>query len=165
MSTNIHEYKTRLSWTGNTGSGTIDYNRYSRNFQWHSKDKPMIEGSSDPAFKGDPYRHNPEELLVASLSSCHMLWFLHLCADHGIVILAYEDHAEGTMEEEKQVLSKEGQRQIQGGHFSKVTLYPIATVARKEDIAKASELHQVAHKRCFIANSVNFPVQVQATFR
>jgi organic hydroperoxide reductase OsmC/OhrA len=109
----------------------------------------MIPGSSDPAFRGDPARWNPEELLVAALSSCHKLWYLHLCAEAGIVVVAYIDHAEGVMEE-----TSDG-----SGSFRHVILHPKVTVAPGSDRAKAHALHDAAHAQCFIARSVNFPVR------
>jgi organic hydroperoxide reductase OsmC/OhrA len=145
-----HHYAITVEWTGNTGTGTSGYKSYERRHEITSaaRSKPPIPGSSDPAFRGDPARWNPEELLVASLSACHKLWYLHLCADAGIVVLDYVDHADGTMEE-----SADG-----SGRFKHVVLRPEVTVAQASDIGKAAQLHDVAHSKCFIANSVNFPV-------
>jgi len=117
--------------------------------------KPAILASSDPAFHGDPGRHNPEDLLVASVSGCHMLWYLHLCAVNKVVVLGYEDNAAGTMEE-----TGDG-----GGHFVEVTLHPTITVTAQSDLDTARRLHHDAHEKCFIASSVNFPVRVQPEFR
>ncbi|MCF8200022.1 MAG: OsmC family protein, partial [Sulfuritalea sp.] len=100
-------------------------------------------------------RWNPEEMLVASLSSCHMLWYLHLCAQAKITVLAYHDDAQGTMVE-----GADG-----GGHFSQVTLRPVATLAAGSDEVAAKALHEQAHHLCFIANSVNFPVAIEPTVR
>src|SRR5580700_11290527 len=145
-----HHYKVTVEWTGNTGTGTSGYRNYARRHEISAgTQKPAIPGSSDPAFRGDPSRWNPEELLVASLSACHKLWYLHLCAIAGIVVVAYVDHAEGFMEE-----TPDG-----SGHFQRVILRPEVTVAPGTDIAKAGELHTEAHAKCFIANSVNFPVE------
>jgi organic hydroperoxide reductase OsmC/OhrA len=116
--------------------------------------KPDIAGSSDPAFRGDPARHNPEDLLVASLSACHMLWYLALCAKAGIVVTGYVDSANGTMVEEA-----DG-----GGRFTGVTLRPVATLAADADLAVARNLHEDAHRLCFIARSVNFPVACEPQF-
>ena len=146
-----HRYHTKLEWTGNTGKGTTDYRSYKRDHEISSPGKTVILGSSDPNFRGDPTRYNPEELLVSSLSACHMLWYLHLCADAGIVVESYEDEAEGTME-----LSADG-----GGRFVRVTLRPHVRVIGS--VAQAEALHHRAHELCFIANSVNFPVEHQAT--
>jgi len=143
-----HHYVVAVTWTGNTGTGTSGYRDYQRHHEISAGQKPSIPGSSDPAFRGDPARWNPEELLVASLSACHKLWYLHLCAEVGIVITAYVDHAEGVMEE-----TADG-----SGHFESVTLRPRVTVGSGSDLAKARALHDIAHQKCFIANSVNFPV-------
>jgi organic hydroperoxide reductase OsmC/OhrA len=145
-----HRYAVTVKWTGNTGTGTSGYKNYERQHEISTgADKPLIPGSSDPAFRGDPARWNPEELLVASLSACHKLWYLHLCAEAGIVVVDYIDSAEGMMEE-----TADG-----SGRFVRVILRPKVTVAPGCDIAKARELHDPAHAKCFIANSVNFPVQ------
>jgi len=141
-----HCYHTKLEWTGNTGKGTTDYRSYKRDHEISSPGKTAILGSSDPNFRGDPTRYNPEELLVSSLSACHMLWYLHLCADAGIVVETYEDEAEGIME-----VSADG-----GGRFVRVTLRPHVRVVGT--VAQAEALHHRAHELCFIANSVNFTV-------
>lgn len=145
-----HHYKVRMEWTGNTGSGTVNYRSYKRDHIYKVEGKPVISGSSDPSFLGDPARHNPEELLVASLSSCHMLWYLHLCASHGITVMSYHDEAEGLMEEG----SPEG-----GGKFTQVTLNPVVTISDATKVPLAESLHHEANKYCFIANSCNFPVK------
>lgn len=145
-----HRYIVTVKWTGNTGAGTSSYRSYERRHEIAAGDgKPAIPGSSDPAFRGDPARWNPEELLVAALSACHKLWYLHLCAVSGIVVVDYVDHAEGILRE-----TDDG-----SGHFERVILRPQVTVAPGSDLAKARELHEHAHEKCFIANSVNFPVQ------
>jgi organic hydroperoxide reductase OsmC/OhrA len=145
-----HRYSVVVEWTGNTGTGTSGYRDYERRYDISAGvRKPVIPGSSDPAFRGDPTRWNPEDLLVASISACHKLWYLHLCAEAGIAVLAYVDHAEGEMEE-----AADG-----SGRFTRVTLRPRVTVAAGADMAMARQLHAAAHAKCFIANSVNFPVQ------
>ena len=145
-----HGYSVLTRWTGNLGTGTSAYASYSRNHELCGPGKAVpIAGSSDPAFRGDSTRYNPEELLVASLSACHMLWYLHFCADAGIVVLEYFDDAHGTMVE------GEGG----GGHFTEVVLRPRVTITRPEQQGEALRLHDEAHRRCFIANSVNFPVK------
>ena len=152
----IHNYSVAITWTGNTGSGTSDYRSYSRSHEIAAGDrKPVIPGSSDPAFRGDPARWNPEELLVASISACHKLWYLHLCAVSGIVVTGYVDRAEGVLEE-----TADG-----SGRFLKVVLRPEITVLPGTDLEKARELHALAHKNCFIANSVNFPVHHEPAFK
>jgi organic hydroperoxide reductase OsmC/OhrA len=147
--TKTHHYAITVQWTGNTGTGTSSYRSYGRQHEITGEsDKPPIPGSSDPVFRGDPARWNPEELLVAALSACHQLAYLHLCAVAGIVVVAYEDHAEGVMQE-----TEDG-----SGSFQQVTLHPQVTVAPGSDATKAHELHEAAHTVCFIARSVNFPV-------
>lgn len=143
-----HQFKARIQWTGNTGSGTTRYDGYSRDHTIQCEGKPDILSSSAPVFRGDEHKYNPEDLLVASLSSCHMLWYLHLCADSGVNVLEYADYATGIMITEKGGIGK----------FSEVTLNPQVVVSEPSMIEKAIELHQVAHQKCFIANSVNFPV-------
>lgn len=145
-----HRYAVVVKWTGNTGTGTSGYRNYERRHEIFGEgEKPPIPGSSDPAFRGDQARWNPEEMLIASLSACHKLWYLHLCATVGIVVVAYTDNAEGFMEE-----TPDG-----SGRFKSVILRPEVTVAPGTNIAKARELHAEAHAKCFIANSVNFPVE------
>jgi len=150
-----HHYQTKIIWTGNRGEGTKTYRAYDRSFEIRIDNKPTILGSSDPSFLGDPGRHNPEEQLVAALSSCHLLWYLHLCVSEGIVVMDYTDEASGIMEE-----NQEG-----SGQFSEVTLCPKITIEKKEMIEKAMNLHEKAHKHCFIARSVNFPVKLNPEIR
>jgi organic hydroperoxide reductase OsmC/OhrA len=149
-----HSYTIRLDWTGNEGSGTSAYGAYSRSHEISAPRKPAIPGSSDPAFTGDPARWNPEELLVASLSACHQLWYLHLCAEAGIVVQAYSDEASGVMVEQP-----DG-----AGQFESVTLRPRARLARGADEQKARALHHEAAKMCFIARSVSFRVDHEPSF-
>ena len=143
-----HHYKATITWTGNLGSGTSNYRAYERNHIINVNGKPEIPASSDPSFRGDKTRYNPEELLVSSLSSCHMLWYLHLCSVAGVVVVDYSDEALGVMVE-----TANG-----GGYFKEVTLYPKVIVAEESMIEKANALHHEANKMCFVANSVNFPV-------
>lgn len=150
-----HAYQVNINWTGNKGQGTAGYRLYDRSHTLSINYKVPVLCSSDPAFLGDATLHNPEELLLASISSCHMLWFLHLCADAGIIVTAYFDNATGVMEE-----SKEG-----GGRFTSVTLYPQVTVTESSMIEKANSLHQKANELCFIANSCNFPIHHQPLCR
>jgi organic hydroperoxide reductase OsmC/OhrA len=148
-----HYYKSTIKWTGNNGSGTDNYRNYERSHQIIIENKSDILGSSDTVFRGDKTKHNPEELLVSSLSSCHMLWYLHLCSEAGVIVSDYIDNATGTMVE-----SSNG-----GGQFSEVTLNPIVTVIEKSMVDKANELHKKANELCFIANSVNFKVKHNPT--
>lgn len=146
-----HSYAVNLRWTGNLGQGTSSYRAYSRDHEIVADSKPILPGSSDPAFRGDPARYNPEDLLVASLAACHMLWYLHLAVGAGLVVQDYRDAAEGTMVE-----TDDG-----GGHFTEVVLRPEVTLAAGADAALAEQLHARAHALCFIANSVNFPVRCE----
>lgn len=144
----VHHYKSRTTWVGNRGTGTSDYKAYDRNHDIAISEKPVLKCSSDPNFRGDKSRHNPEELLVASLSGCHMLWYLHLCSTNGVVVVDYVDEANGTMEE-----NNDG-----SGQFVEVTLNPRVTILSKQMVDKANALHEQANKMCFIASSVKFPV-------
>lgn len=148
MAAREHAYEIRVEWTGNRGAGTADYRAYARDHEIGSAGRLPILGSSDPAFRGDPTRYSPEDLLVASLSACHMLWFLHLCADAGIIVTAYVDQAAGTMVEEA-----DG-----SGRFTEVVLRPAVTIAAG-DANRTQALHELAHAKCFVARSVNFPVR------
>jgi len=147
-----HTYNTNLQWTGNTGKGTENYRGYERSHIISVEGKPAIEASSDPSFRGDKSKYNPEEMFVASLSSCHMLWFLHLCSDASVVVLEYSDAALGKMME-----SNDG-----NGKFAEVILHPVVKVKEEWMIEKTAALHDKAHHFCFIANSVNFPVRHEA---
>ncbi len=140
-----------LTWTGNKGTGTADYRAYGRSHTISSAGKPDIFSSSDPAFRGDTSMYNPEELLVAALSGCHMLWFLHFCSANGVVATAYEDKPVGTM-----LTEANG-----NGRFTQITLHPVVTVTDESMLAKLDELHRKAHEFCFIANSVNFEVKIE----
>lgn len=143
-----HNYTTTITWTGNKGTGTSRYDVYERSHTLSIANKPDLLCSSDTPFRGDGTKHNPEDMLLASLSSCHMLWYLHLCADAGVIVTDYVDNATGTMIEDEN-----------GGRFTEVTLHPKVTVKDASMIEKANELHEIAHKKCFIANSCNFPVK------
>ena len=146
-----HAYRTSLHWSAEGGEGTTSYRSYRRDHTLRAGDKPPIPGSSDPAFRGDGMRYNPEELLVAAVSSCHMLWYLHLCSVNGIVVTEYRDDATGEMRE-----NDDG-----SGEFVRVVLRPRVMLGEGGDPAKARELHHEAHRMCFIARSVNFPVEIQ----
>lgn len=148
----LKRYMVDVLWTGNQGSGTSGYRDYERSHTILVEGKPIIYGSSDPAYRGDATKYNPEELLVASLSSCHMLWYLHLCAEAGIKVISYSDQALGTMVE-----NADG-----SGYFKEVVLQPTVTVSEENIIDLAKELHKGANAKCFIANSVNFPVHHRA---
>jgi len=149
-----HHYTAQIKWTGNKGSGTSAYGAYERDHEITLGPELMIPGSSDPSFRGDAIRANPEQLLLASISSCHMLWFLHLCADAGIIVLAYEDEVRGFMSVDA----------TGAGRFERVDLAPRVELQHRGDEARANDLHTQAHDKCFIANSVNFPVHVAGQF-
>lgn len=148
MSPRTHRYEVRVVWTGDRGEGTASYRAYARDHEVTADGRPEIRGSSDPSFRGDAERWNPEQLLVAALSQCHLLSYLHQCAIAGVVVVAYEDRPEGVMTE-----TEDG-----GGRFTEVTLRPVVTVADPGMVARARELHERAHELCFIASSVGFPV-------
>jgi len=145
-----HTYEVRVDWTGNDGEGTKTYRSYRRDHTIASEGKPQIQGSSDPSFRGDRARYNPEELLVASLSACHMLWYLHLCSANQVTVLDYQDAAFGVMEEHD-----DG-----SGEFVRVVLKPTVKISTGDDRAQALALHSEAHRLCFIARSVRFPVDI-----
>jgi organic hydroperoxide reductase OsmC/OhrA len=143
-----HRYQLHVEWTGNRGEGTASYRGYDRNHRITTAGKPELVGSADPHFYGDKSAWNPEELLVAALSACHMMSYLHVCADAGIVVTAYSDDADGEM-----VLDADG-----GGQMTQVTLHPRVTISDERRREEAEALHHRAHQLCFIARSVNFPV-------
>ncbi|MEO8712709.1 MAG: OsmC family protein [Parafilimonas sp.] len=142
-----HQYNLTVKWAGNNGTGTSSYTAYERSHIIHAENKENIQGSSDISFRGDKTKYNPEELLVASIAACHMLWYLHLCSDAGVIVTAYSDNAEGVMQETET-----------GGLFKEITLYPVVTVRDTSMIDKANSLHSKANEYCFIANSVRFPI-------
>lgn len=146
----IHRYTQTVEWTGNTGQGTQDYRSYERSFVIEAAGKPKVSGSSDAAFRGDASQYNPEDMLVSALASCHMLWYLHLCADAGVVVSGYRDEPEGVME-----LDAEG-----SGRFVLVHLRPEVVIGDPTKNQKALALHEEAHRFCFISNSVNFEVRL-----
>lgn len=146
-----HSFQVSVAWTGNAGQGTAHYAGYLRDHEINGAEKLLrIPCSSDPAFRGDRQRYSPEELLVASLSSCHMLWTLHLCASAGIVVTSYQDEPSGSMTE-----NTDG-----SGQFTEVVLQPRLVIADGSRGAELPELHKRAHALCFISRSVNFPVRV-----
>jgi len=144
-----HNYKLTLEWIGNKGTGTSSYRAYDRNHDIIVDGKVIIKGSADPTFHGDKTVHNPEDLLLASLSACHMMSYLHVCVKNGIIVTDYTDNATGIMK-----VNDDG-----SGYFTEVTLNPIVTISDGTLLDKANELHKEANKLCFIANSVNFPVK------
>lgn len=144
-----HTYKAQIDWTGNQGKGTKDYKAYSRDHVIHVANKyDDIQASSDPSFRGNESKYNPEDLFISSLAACHMLWYLHLCSVNQVTIVSYRDTATGTME-----LDKNG-----GGKFTEVTLNPEVIVTDSNMLDEANKLHEEANKMCFIANSCNFKI-------
>lgn len=152
MSTKEHQYTLDLEWRGDH---TRTYESYTREHVVRIAGKPDLVGTADPLFRGDAGVHNPEDLLLTALSSCHLLTYLALCARARIIVTSYRDQARGILQ-----LTADG-----GGHFTEVLLSPEVTVAEEHMIAKAVALHTAAHKYCFIANSVNFPVRCEPTVR
>ena len=149
----MHRYEVAVTWTGNDGDGTASYRSYRRDHLIDAAGRPTIAGSSDAGFRGDATRWNPEQLLVVALAQCHMLWYLHLCADAGVIVVDYRDEATGTM-----VLDSDG-----GGQFSSAVLRPRVTVAAGEMVERALALHHAVPALCFILRSVNFPVSHEPT--
>ncbi|GAA5149081.1 OsmC family protein [Microbacterium pseudoresistens] len=147
-----HTYALTTTWTGNRGSGTSGYRDYDRLATIEVAGKPALPVSADPAFRGDRGRWNPEDLLLAALSECHLLSYLHACTSAGVVVVAYRDEATGVMRESGGA-----------GHFTEVLLRPVVTVADASMIEAAQVAHRQAGEWCFIANSVNFPVRHEAT--
>jgi organic hydroperoxide reductase OsmC/OhrA len=155
VSADQHLYRLSLEWTGNLGQGTSTYEGYSREHLVRIAGKPEIRGTADTPFRGDAALHNPEDLLLAALSQCHLLTYLALCARARINVVSYRDAAEGTLQ-----LTKDG-----GGHFTEVVLRPEVVVAEAPMLDKARHFHGEVHKYCFIARSVNFPVRCEAVVR
>lgn len=142
-----HTYLANVTWTGNRGQGTASYRAYGREHEISIDGKPTILGSADAAFLGDGSRWNPEDMLISAISTCHMLWFLHLASDAGWVVESYEDRVEGAMQ-----MNPDG-----SGQFMSAILHPIVTISAG-DPALSDDLHHRAHKMCFIARSLNFEI-------
>lgn len=150
-----HDYTARITWTGNQGEGTSSYTGYGREYLIAIPGKPELAASADPVFHGAADRHNPEDLFLASISACHMLFYLSLCARKGLRVLAYEDAAEGIM-----TVYPGG-----GGRFEEITLRPAVVVAPDGDIEAARQLHETAHELCFIANSCSVPIRIEPAIK
>lgn len=151
---NHHDFIAAIRWTGNRGEGTSHYRAYDRTWNIETEGKVVVNCSNDPLLGGDPRKHNPEDLLIATLSSCHMLWYLHLAAKAGIVVHAYRDDPVG-----------HGETLPNGaGRFLSAELRPTIAVSPGTDLALAARLHHDVHQYCFIARSVNFPVSYAPTF-
>jgi len=144
----IHHYTQAITWTGNRGEGTSNYAAYHRDYTIEIESKEPQLGSADSAFRGDASKINPEDMLLSAISSCHMLWFLHLCADAGITVVEYTDKPEAWMEENPG----------NGGKFNKVTLNPTVVILESDKLDASIALHEIAGKKCFITNSCNFEV-------
>jgi len=149
-----NHFTTKVVWTGNQGEGTARYDGYSRNWNIAADGKPVIPCSNDPTLGGDASLMNPEDLLLSALASCHMLWYLHLAANAGITVIEYEDAPLGIGE-----TSPNG-----AGKFTKAILRPRITVKAGADIAKAAVLHNDVHTYCYIARSMNFPIEITPKF-
>lgn len=145
-----HRYRVTARWTGNRGGGTTGYRDYDRLVTISADGKPDLAASADRSFRGDPQRWNPEDLLLAALSECHLLSYLHSAVTRDVVVVDYVDETTGVM----RVVGN-------GGHFVEVTLHPVVTVANSAMVEAALAAHHDAHEWCFIANSVNFPVRVE----
>ena len=150
-----HSYSLKLDWQGNKGTGTSSYRAYGRDYAVSMDGKPDMPGTSDPAFLGDPAKHNPEDMFLASVASCHMLWYLHLASSAGIVVTAYEDNAEAEM-----TMNKDG-----SGQFSSVTLKPTVTITDASKTELAEKIHGDVGAMCFIARSINAPIYHEATIQ
>ena len=148
-----HHYQSEITWTGNLGTGTSGYKEYARSYTISNEQKPVLLGSSDPMFFGDASKYNPEDLLLSSLSACHMLWYLHFCSDKKVIVEEYKDSATAIMQ-----MDSHG-----SGKFIEATLHPIITLQKTAHIKLAHELHEQAHKFCFIANSLNFDIAIAPT--
>jgi organic hydroperoxide reductase OsmC/OhrA len=155
MTKGMHEYTARLIWNDSTGGGTIDYASYSRQYHVLVAGKPDLVGSADAAFRGEADKHNPEDLFLAAISSCHMLSYLALCARKGVRVLAYEDEVHGRLK-----LSADG-----GGKFEEVTLHPRVKISDDAHVDVAMQLHDTAHKLCFIAQSCSVPIRHEPSVR
>ena len=145
-----HQYQVRVAWTGNAGQGTATYAGYSRAHEISVSNKSPIHGTTEVPRFHDKSAYTPEELLVAALSACHMMWTLHMCADAGITVVSYIDEAEGTMHPHGQT-----------GQFTEVVLRPLMKITDPKRIADAESAHEEAHRLCNIARSVNFPVHCE----
>lgn len=148
-----HLFKAAINWTSKQNPPDSTKRFYSKSHQIKIEGKPVLEVSAAKAFKGDPELYNPEDLLLSSLVSCHMMSYLYVCSQNGIEVLEYSDNAEATLE-----VSPNG-----SGRFVAAKLYPKVKILNPEQIQLALDLHQKANELCFIANSCNFPVMHHAS--
>lgn len=150
----MHQYTSAIQWTGNRGEGTVNYRGYDRTWDIVIPGKSPVHCSNDPLLGGDPTRMNPEDLLLSSLSACHMLWYLHYASDAGIIVTDYQDTPVAF-----------GEIEANGaGRFTSAVLRPRITVRPGTDIIMANALHKQIHAVCFISRSLNFPVSYEADF-
>jgi organic hydroperoxide reductase OsmC/OhrA len=148
-----HDYTLTVEWTGNRGDGTASYRSYDRDLIVSAAGPAPIDGSSDPSFRGDRTRWNPEQLLLASVAQCHLLWYLHLAAVNGVVVTSYVDRPTAVLAEHA-----DG-----SGEFTEITLHPLVAITAESDAGTAESLHAQANAKCFIARSLNLPVGHDAT--
>ena len=149
-----HDFTTVIAWTGDRGEGTRSYRGYDRTWDIAVPGRAPVHCSNDPMLGGDPSRMNPEDLLLSALSACHMLWYLHLASEAGVVVHAYRDEPVGHGESEPSG----------AGRFVAATLRPRITLAPGTDIEVADALHGRIGAVCFIARSVAFPVHHEASY-
>lgn len=149
-----HNFTTNVVWTGNRGEGTTHYRAYDRTWDIAVPGKAPVHCSNDPMLGGDPTKMNPEDLLLSALASCHMLWYLHLASDKGIVVLEYTDAPIGYGESDPSG----------AGRFLSAELRPQITVKKGTDLVLAESIHHKIKDVCFIARSVAFPVEHTVTF-
>lgn len=149
-----HDYTSTITWTGNTGTGTSAYRAYERTWDITTPNKPIVHCSNDPLLGGNPELPNPEDLLISAVSACHMLWYLHLASNAGIIVQAYTDSPIAVGE-----VASSG-----AGRFVSVTLKPTIKLSENSDLKVADAIHQEIHQYCFIARSLNFPVTFEATY-
>ena len=149
----IHEFPSHVVWTGNRGSGTSAYKAYDRTWDMAVEGKATVHCSNDPMLGGDPSKYNPEDMLIAAVSSCHMLWYLHLCSVAGVTVTSYVDDPVGIGESEPSGKGK----------FIEAVLRPKITITKESDAEKAVSIHDEIHNYCFIARSVSFPIRFEVT--
>lgn len=148
-----HDFQCKIDWCGNLGTGTSAYHEYSRDHLLNQDHKySSIQCSSDPIFRGDKTKYNPEEFFIASVASCHMLWYLHLCADRGVVVIDYQDEVSAEL-----ILNEDG-----SGKINNIVLKPQIKITNAKDIELAQSLHHEAHRFCFIAASVNCNIEIRS---
>jgi len=146
----MHHFTAHIEWTGNTGTGTSSYTAYQRSHVLMADGKQPVSCSSAPVFRGDGTLYNPEDMLLYSVAACHMLWFLHCCADAGVVVTAYKDSPEGILQSDANGTSR----------FTEIILHPQVTLADPSRAGELDGLHKKAHLNCFIANSLTTKVSI-----